>query len=714
MNFLSKVKYVFLTCLTTSYLNAQISSLDEVVNQTFCDQSAKKTMMPDGKSFAIQNNSRILQIDIATGKEIAVLFDENTVKGEKVKSVDDFEICQQGKQMLILTKEEKIGKLSKKGHYFVYDIQRKRAQKLMDTTALQRDPVFSPNGRNIIFAIENNLFLKKLDYDGIVIPITKEQKQTKLYHGVTDLMYEEEFDISNLMAWSSDNRFFAFVTLDCSNVQQYSIVNRTQFTTANKTIDLNPQIESFPYPRLGREIETYTLNVYDSYYKTIKKVDLPKDDTEYIPRITWTSDPETFAVFTLNKQQKIMRMYQINCKSQLFNLLYEEREEQWFDYKSLKHIHFLPDNKFTLLSERDGFRHLYLYNANGILNHQITNGNFDVTDVYGVDTLRNIIYYQAAKKNCLNREIYAYDLNKNKETIVQEENGWNTAVFSADFSFYEHQYSSLNKPTSYNWFNAKNKQIRTSDENAVLTEKIEKKYLKELFSIKNETGDSLFAWIMKPKNFDPNKKYPVVVKIHGAPETQIVKNKFELNWEAIFYDQGIIVVSLDVHGSEGRGKNWRKSEFGQLGLLGIKDINTMVKHLKSLSFVEKNNLSIIGENYGGFLALMAMTTGNPTWKTGIAIAPITDWQLYSSAYGDRLLNFKAKDISILNRSKNLNGNLLLIHNSTNKNIHIEHTLSLSESLINADKDFDVRIYHEQENKIPLRDLLKRMLKTIKQ
>lgn len=648
--------------------------------------------MCDGVSYArlSDDHKRVVQYDYKSGKETAVLFDASRARGASLSKIDGFSFDPQQKNMFVYTQTERPYRRAFKAKYYTFDIQRNKMYPLSDSVCLQRDPVYSPNGRNIIFSMGNDLFLKKMDYDGIVMRMTRNADSAK-FNGVTDWLYEEEFSATRLSVWAPDNRFFVFVALDNAEVMSQPLTSYSLSVDNDKK--MYSTVSSYNYPKAGQNNPKPAVYVYDAFYKSVKRVPLPDDGLDYVPRVMWTCDPETFCVVALNRNQNHLKLYEVNCKSLMFNALFDETAMQYIEAEWINKIEFLPGNKFVFPSDRDGHIHLYLYNANGIQLNQLTKGNFDITDYYGCDTVKNVFYFQAAMKSPLGREVYSVNEKGNVSCLTPEE-GVSSAQFNPNFSYFLCANSTLNSAPVLSVRNSSGKVVRTIDVPKPVSRSGQQP--KEFFTVVSGK-DTLFAWIQKPDNFSASNKYPMVVVQYAAPGFQNVQNSWTYGIGDVLASDGYVVLCVDTHGSLGRGRAWEKSSYQRLGVQEANDIVAAARKAASLPYVDSKKIGIYGWSYGGYMTLMAMTSGQPVFRCGVAIAPITDWRLYDSAYTERYMrrpqeNGSYNFSSPIKRAKNLNGDLLLIHGTKDDNVQIENTYAFVDELVRCGKTVNMMVY----------------------
>ena len=694
------MKYVALTILSCLFLQitsaqngSQPISLKDITGKQFVPKEAKGMQaMPDGEHYTMlsSDKTKILQYAYKDGKETAVLFDVKTVRETRLDAIDGYTINSTGHSIIVWTNKEYIYRRSWKADMYHYDVRRNFLKPLSDTPGKLMIPTFSPDGRMCAFVRDNDIWLKKFDFD-TESQITKDGEFGKILNGITDWVYEEEFYATNLMDWSPDSQALAFVKSDESQVPLY----RMQVFDGS----LYPDFKSFKYPKAGQNNSVVACYSYSVETKDVKKMNIPMPSDGYIPLIKFTTNPEQLAVMTLNRTQNIFSMYYVNPKSTVAKLILRDENEYYIESDFLKYIRFTADN-FIYLSEKDGYMHIYLYSATGILQKQLTSGQWDVTACYGFDPVTQSVYYQSAEESPLKRAVYKVDFKGNKTRLSQKP-GTNKAEFSANFKYYVNSYSNVSTPTVVTINeSAKGKELLVLEDNQALKNKLAAGRFasKEFFTVKNAQGTDLNGWMVKPLNFSADKKYPVIMYQYSGPKSQQALDRFDFDWEYYLSSIDYIVVCVDGRGTGARGQKFGKCTYLNLGQLESDDQIAVANYMASQTYVDKNKIAIWGWSYGGYNTLMCMSRGNGIFKAGIAVAPVTDWKFYDTVYTEKYMrtpneNFTGyTNSSPIQLAGKLQGNLLLIHGTSDDNVHLQNTLYYSEALVNAGKQFDMQIY----------------------
>jgi len=550
--------------------------------------------------------------------------------------------------------------------------------------------------------------MKKLDFN-TEIAITKDGKFGSIINGTPDWVYEEEFEDTRYFEWSPDSKLLAFVKFDETKVPEYSFPLYIDNTKEKGELTSYPSTYKYKYPKAGENNSVVSVCVYDDYYKSIKTVKLGDDNDQdfYIPRIKWTNSPDQLAIFKLNRNQNRLDMLMTNPKSLLTKLCLREEDKYYVDYENIDHIRFSSDNlSFIGVSEKDGYRHVYLYGINGVVKAQLTKGKWDVTDVYGFDEKKQVLYYQSAEVSPMQRDVYAID-TKGKKTRLTDGKGTHNASFNSTFTYFVDNASSAETPNIYTLRTNTGTAVKVLENNAAVAADFKSLNLpkKEFFEFTTSENVKLNGWMVKPLNFDPNKKYPVLQVQYSGPNSQQVLDSWKIDWEYYLATKDYVVVCVDGRGTGARGAEFRKCTYQQLTLLETIDQVETAKYLAKQSYIDKDRIGIWGWSYGGTMTLFSMTTGENVFKAGIAVAPVTDFRLYDTAYAERYMrrpqeNFKGYDqSSALLRASKLQGNLLIIHGSADDNVHAQNTMLFIDKLVAADKQFEMQFYTDKNHSI---------------
>lgn len=655
--------------------------------------------LPDGEHYTAmsKDKSMIIKYSYRTGNPVDTLFDTGKARECTFVDFDGYTISNTGHHILVWRETEPIYRRSSKAVVYDYDVRRNYLKPLTESASKQMIPTFSPDGRMCAYVRDNNIWLRKFDYD-TEVQVTKDGELNKILNGITDWVYEEEFAVTNLMAWSPDSEYLAYVRFDESEVPEYSMQMYGD--------GLYPGYYNYKYPKAGQKNSKVSVHSYSIETKDTKTLKVPGAGDIYIPRIVFTNNPDQLAVMTLNRWQNAFNMYYINPKSGVSRLVLREDNKSYIDSDLMTSIQFMKDG-FVYVSEQDGYNHIYLYSPTGVMQRQVTKGNWDVTKFLGIDEATKTVYYQSAEESPIRRSVYKIDA-KGVKTKLSTEEGTNNATFSDNFAYYVNNYSNANTPAKITVNETKTKKtLRVLQDNMALKNKLSEYSFarKEFMTVHTASGYDLNAWIVKPANFDSSKKYPVMMTQYSGPNSQQVLDQYSFDWEYYLASKGIVVVCVDGRGTGARGEAFRKCTYLRMGDIESHDQVEAAQALAKLPYIDKNRMSIWGWSFGGYNTLMALSTGNGTFKVGIAVAPPTDWKYYDSVYTERFMrtpneNFEGyAATSPLRKAKDLQGKLLLIHGTADDNVHFMQTMEYAEALVQAGKQFDMHVYKDRNHSI---------------
>ncbi len=667
--------------------------------------------MNDGESYTqlSPDHKRIVRHSFKTGKEIATVFDVETARGsKKLPRIDGYIMSPDEHRILIQTETKGIYRRSYTAVYYIYDVRNNTLEPLSEGGP-QQVPLFSPDGNVIAFARDNNLFLVKLLFGNAEVQVTKDGKFNEVINGLPDWVNEEEFTTNRSFDFSADSKVLAWVRYDESQVSIYSMQEFKGLYPARSEFDAYPGTYDYKYPVAGQKNSDVKVMTFDIKNRVTRTLDVPLDKDGYIPRIKFTSDPTKLAVITLNRHQSQMDVYMANPLSKVCKLVLREKNEKYVRETAYTQMKFY-DGHFSLLSERSGFQHLYWYNLGGQLEAQITKGNFEVTDFYGYDARTGSFYYASTQESPLRRAVYKAD-KQGRVKKLSSSVGTNSAKFSKTMKYYMNVYSSAQQPPVTSLCDNNGKTITTLIDNADLKAKVEKVVgKKEFFQFTTSEGVQLNGWMVKPRDFDASKKYPVVMYQYSGPGSQEVTDSWNLGFygagifESYLTEQGFICACVDGRGTGARGADFEKCTYLQLGLRESQDQVETAIYLGSLPYVDKANIGIWGWSFGGFNTLMSMSEGRPVFKAGVAVAAPSNWKYYDTVYTERYMrtpneNAAGYAINPMERAANLSGSLLLIHGTADDNVHFRNVAEMSEALVQANKQFEMQIYTNRNHSI---------------
>lgn len=613
----------------------------------------------------------------------------------KPLNIESYSFSADETKLLIGTELEPVYRHSTKGYYYVYDL---KSEKLLPLTegSKQRLAEFSPDGKRVAFVKDNNLFIKSFE-TGAEVQVTKDGEWNKIINGGTDWVYEEEFGFDQAFFWSPDGLNIAYYKFNEEDVKQFQMAMYGS---------LYPEQYQFKYPKAGEKNAKVEIEIYNLAQNKVTKAKV--GIYEYIPRIQW-ANAQNLAVITLNRNQNDLNLYLVNATTGEGKTILNETNETYIDITD--NWYFLPNNNgFIWTSEEDGFHHIYKYDIDGKNKFQITKGNWDIEKVLGVDAQNALVFYSSAEVHSTERNIFSIGLNgKNKRNLTPQK-GWNDANFSKGFKYFINYFSNASTPYQITLHDNKGKLIRTLKTNENLAKKLKEFNISpiEFLPLQVDETTTLNAYLIKPVNFDPNKKYPVLMHVYGGPGSQTVKNQWlgaNYFWHQLLAQNGYIIVSVDNRGTGAKGAEFKKITYKQLGKYETEDQINAAKKIAEYPFVDASRIGIWGWSYGGYMSSLCLFKGAETFKTAIAVAPVTNWRFYDSIYTERYMQTPQDnasgydDNSPINYVEQLNGNYLLVHGSADDNVHYQNTMEMINALVKANKQFDLMIYPDKNHGI---------------
>lgn len=667
--------------------------------------------MNDGESYSqlSPDHKQIVKYSFKNGTQTGVLFDVSKLKEVKLDYIDGYIMSPDEKNILIRTQTRAIYRHSNTAVYYIYNVENNTIVPLSDGGP-QQVPMFSNDGNMVAFVRENNLFLVKLLYNNSESQITKDGKMNEIINGIPDWVNEEEFSNDCSFDFNADNSMIAWVRYDESKVRMFSFpLFKGSNPTMNQYADY-PGSYEYKYPIAGETNATVTVHTFEIKTRVTRQMKLPLPADGYIPRIKFTNDPNKLAIYTLNRHQDNLEIYMANPRSTECKMIVRDQVDKYITEKAYSHIHFYGD-KFALLSERDGYNHIYWYNINGTLLKQVTKGNFVVTDFYGYDEKTGSFYYTSNQEGPTKNAVYCTD-SKGKTTKLSKDAGQNSAIFSKNFKYYMNVYSNINTPFVTSLCNNKGKELKVLLDNQALKDKLAQLNLgsREFFTFKTSEGVELNGYMVKPADFNANKKYPVILFQYSGPGSQQVLDSWNAGnmggtlYEQYMAQQGFIMVCVDGRGTGGRGAAFERCTYLNLGDLESKDQVETAIYLGTLPYVDKNSIGIWGWSFGGFNTLMSMSEGRPVFKAGVAVAPPTSWRFYDTVYTERFMrtpkeNPSGYDRNPISRAGQLHGSLLICHGMADDNVHFRNVAEYAEALVQADKPFMMLPYTNRNHGI---------------
>ena len=638
-------------------------------------------------------DSQINKYSFLTGQKTRTLVDSKNIEID----INNYTFSKDEKKVLFANETVKIYRYSSKSIYHIYNLKTKKLEKLTDDKVMYAD--FSPSGDKVAYVNSNNLFIKDLS-NGKTIQITTDGELNQIINGATDWVYEEEFGLTQAFFWSPDGKKIAFYKFDEREVNEFSmdIFNA----------ELYPSQYQFKYPKAGEDNSKLSIHIYNIDDGETTTISL-NNSYEYIPRMGWTKSNDLLYILAMNRHQNKLDFILYNTKNSTSEILFSEKDKYYIDVHD--NTTFTDDGQSLIwTSEKNGFNHIYLVNLENGQSQQVTTGNWEVTKYHGMNQDDNKVFYTSNEEGAINKSLYCINLDGSDKTKLSEDLGTHSSTFSNGMNYYSNTYSTADAPPYISLHNHTGKEIRVLEDNADLSTKMEEFDLtkKEFFSFITSEDIELNGWMIKPSNFDPNKQYPVFMVLYGGPGSQQVVNSwgwFNYFWYQHLAQKGYIIACVDNRGTGGRGAEFKKMTYLQLGKYETIDQIEANRYLAKLPYVDENRIGIQGWSYGGYMSSLAITKGADVFKTAIAVAPVTNWRYYDNIYTERYMRTPQEnasgydDNSPINHVNSLKGNYLLIHGTADDNVHVQNTYEMVSALVKANKQFDLFVYPDKNHGI---------------
>ncbi|MBO6185208.1 MAG: S9 family peptidase [Chryseobacterium sp.] len=648
------------------------------------------TSMKNGENYLVIEQGGIAKYSYKTSQK-----DGNLVDG----NFESYEFSDDESKILLLKQSQPIYRHSFLGVYDVKDLKSGKVLNLNDGKPVQ-EPRFSPDATKISFIVDNNLFYQDLN-SGKITQITQHGVKNKVLNGLADWVYEEEFGHARLYEWTKNSADILFVKLVETDVPEIYIPIYGK--------SLYPTEMRYKYPKAGEKNSVATAHIYHLADGKKTKVNLDQFKNYYIPNVIQTANADEIVLITSQRTQNASDVLKVNTKTGEAKKLFTETDDKWIDTDNVT-LEFLEDNSFLWASERDGFRHLYWFDKDGKLKKQVTKGNWEVTEYYGYNPKSQEIFVQTTEKGSINKVVSKINIQNGKSQLISNAEGNNAANFSKNYNYFIETSSTAAKPYTFVLKDGNGKQLKELQNNDDQLKKLQADQfaVKEFITIPNAAGDQMNAWIIKPKNFDPNKKYPLFMYQYSGPGSQQVSNSWD-NGNALWFEmlaqKGYIIACVDGRGTGYKGAKFKKVTYKNLGKYEIEDQIVAAKWLGNQKYIDKTRIGIFGWSFGGYMASLAMTKGADVFKAGIAVAPVTNWRYYDSVYTERFLLTPQEnpagydDNSPTTYANLLKGKFLLIHGTADDNVHFQNSMEFSEALIQNKKQFDFMAYPDKNHGI---------------
>lgn len=670
--------------------------VENITDGTFRQQSVRSlNWMNDGQFYSALSDNKVIKYSVRTGDEVETIVDGDAIELE----IDSYGFSDDESLVLIMTDRESIYRRSYTAIFYLYDRNSKEVKKLSD--GRQSYATLSPDNSKIAFTRDNNLFYVDLNTDEEVA-VTTDGKFNYIINGSTDWVYEEELYLTKAFAWAPDSKRLAYYRMDESGVREYNMQVWNEGA-------LYPEDYRYKYPKAGEDNSVVEIYLYDLATKEKVKADIGEETDIYIPRIYWTKNPELLAIQRLNRLQNQLDILHVNAKTGKSSTILTDKSATYIDFTFCDDLTYLNNgSQFIYSSEKDGYKHFYLYNMDGSLENQITRGSFEASTLVGLDQKKKKLYYMSTEDSPLERHLYVVSFSGKGKRKLTDKAGYSYVDMSNDCSFYMNYFSSADSPLSVSLYQtAGNKLVKVMEDNQELTQKIEEYGFakKEFFQLTNVTGSTLSGFFLKPSDFDETKQYPLLIYQYSGPGSQNVANRWgggsHFIWHQYLVQEGYIVAVIDTRGTGYRGEAYKKLTYKQLGKYETEDLIFSAKTLADYNYIDEERIGIWGWSYGGYMSSLAILKGNDVFKTAIAVAPVTTWRYYDTIYTERYLQRPQDnpsgydDNSPNTHADKLKGNFLLVHGTGDDNVHFQNSVALQDELLNAGKQFDSFYYPDR-------------------
>jgi len=601
------------------------------------------------------------------------------------------------KKLLIFTNTQPVWRYNTKGTYYVYDLAAGTLTPVSAKPGWQMFAKFSPDGGKVGFVRDNNIFVSDL-VSGAETQLTQDGS-AMVINGTFDWVYEEELGLRDGWRWSPDGQRIAFWQLDQTAIKKFFMMRETD-SIYSRPIEL-------PYPKAGEANSTAKIGTVELANGKITWMDTGSNPDIYLARMEWAASPKELIIQRMNRHQNRIDLMLADATTGRSRTLFSETDSAWVDVgDDLTWVN--GGRQFLWTSERDGFNHVYLYNRDGSLARQLTRGPWEVTSLDGVDEKGGWVYFTGTRPGPAERQLYRVKLNGSRLTQLSREAGTHRVAVAPGFRYYIDVYSNAATPPITRLYTTTGEAVRTLADNERVTQQLAGLARPEFFRFRTADGVELNGSMIKPAGFDPAKKYPVLMYVYGGPGSQTVTDAWGGNrylWHQMLAQKGYIVVSVDNRGTGARGRDFKKVTYLNLGKYEVQDQIAGARYLASLPYVDAGRIGIWGWSYGGYMTSLTLMKGGDVFKAGIAVAPVTDWRLYDNIYTERFMRTPQENAAgyaqgaPINNVAGLSADLLLIHGTTDDNVHFQNSTQLVDALQKAGKQFDFMMYPNRNHSI---------------
>jgi dipeptidyl-peptidase 4 len=703
-------KYILtlLFCLPALYSNAQNISLEDIwLNGKYrAEYPPYFLWTKDGQSYTHmkKDDKGLPSVALITAKngsseDMTALMSASLPDSIEI---EDHILSPDQTKILFSANEESIYRRSSKAYYYLFERQSGELTPIYDLNKGKISyPEFSPDGKKIAFVHQNNLYIKDLSTKKETA-ITTDGKFNFIINGACDWVYEEEFEFAKAFFWSPDSRKIAYYRFDESKVKEYNM----QLWGNNYPSDYR-----FKYPKVGEDNSLVKLLYFSLEGNKNIEIDASvPGEREYFPRMRWTGNANVISYYRMNRLQNKLEIIHYDITQKKSFIPYTETDSAYVEIND-NHFYFTDSENFVFTSEKNGFRHIYFYNKATQQISPLTNGNYEVAEVLGIDQRIKRIYFISQENSPLEKHLFSVDLTSLKKKKISQEKGVHSISFAPEFNYYFDVYSNISTPPTMTLRESlKGDLINSLSDNKGLREKLTQTRISlyEFFNFTTSQNVLLNAWMIKPPDFDINKKYPVFMTVYGGPGSQEVMNTWKGSssmWYQLLAQNGYIVLCVDGRGTGGRGAAFKKVTQFNLGKYEAEDVIETAKYMRTQKYVDSTRIGIFGWSFGGYLSSLAITKGADYFKSAIAVAPVTNWRYYDNIYTERYMGLPKDNAKGYDENapayfaKLLKGNYLLIHGTADDNVHLQNSLEMQRALINANKQFELFYYPDKDHSI---------------
>jgi dipeptidyl-peptidase 4 len=656
--------------------------------------------MKDGNHYTRTEGGNIVKYDLVSGSKVSSIFEGASFKGKSgFDGMQSYSFNNDESKILIFSASESIFRHSSKEICHIYNVVDKTITPVFESKKVI-NPSLSPDGTKLAFVSDFNLYVTDLKTNKTT-QITKDGAKNMVLNGMCDWVYEEEFSFTKAYEWNATGDKIGFIRFDEREVPEFSM----EFYNN----DMYPARETFKYPKVGEKNSKVSVHIYDLKSKKLALAEIGSLDEMYVPRILWTQNPDQLAVFKLNRHQNHLQILSYDAKSKKPSTIVDEKNKYFIEIND--DFRFTKDKtSLVRTSEKNGYNQIFNINLASGKEICLTPGKYDVLSISGIDEANKKVYFLAAEKSPMDHQVFSVTFDGTQKSIITDKSGANSVQFSPTFDYFVWQNSTANSPATYTVYDKNITSVRVIEDNAKAEQIISNYAVNpiEFFKFSTSEGVELNAWMIKPKDFNPNRKYPVLMTQYSGPGSQQVTDSWKganYWWYQHLAQEGYFVVCVDPRGTGARGEEFRKQTYMKLGHYETIDQIEAARYLAKQPYIDASRIGIYGWSYGGYMSSLALLKGNDIFKAAIAIAPVTNWKWYDSIYTERYMRtYKENkagfdDNSPINFVDRLKGNYLICHGVADDNVHFQNAVEMCNALINANKQFETYYYPNRNHGI---------------